>query len=420
MANRDGREALRGAAEETLDLIAQALAPEQWTELLRGPLERASAMGNRRLARKLVEAGANVGNALHNAIRGGHRGTADDLLRSGASTATKNGKGNTPLHVAARGGKPEMVSLLVLHGADKDAMDKSRRTPVYLAVCCGHAAVALALVAAGADLDLRCTPLDESVISEAARQGQLEFLRAAVEHGADVDAACPSGYTALHVAALRKRAESIEVLIEVGASLEATNASGCTPLHDATSLLANLPAVLALLGHGADANAQDQNGETPLHMAARITRACPDAAGKVDALLRSGADEGIVDDRGAVAEDLIDDFGSYSPDERSERVRKLLVNAPADRAWRRRGYLVLCRAHPGRVWLVEESSSATAGGERRKRSVATPSTAEASGCDNARGGAVNGDACVGGWSGVLAAVLGMQEEGIFRRIVGFL
>ena len=32
-----------------------------------------------------------------------------------------------------------------------------------------------------------------------------------------------------------------------------------------------------------------------------------------------------------------------------ERVRELLANAPADRAWRRRGYLVLCRAHPDRV-----------------------------------------------------------------------
>lgn len=30
-------------------------------------------------------------------------------------------------------------------------------------------------------------------------------------------------------------------------------------------------------------------------------------------------------------------------------VGKLLANAPADKAWRRRGYLVLCRAHPDRL-----------------------------------------------------------------------
>lgn len=43
-----------------------------------------------------------------------------------------------------------------------------------------------------------------------------------------------------------------------------------------------------------------------------------------------------------------------------ERVRQLLANAPADRAWRRRGFLVLCRAHhpTGRVQLKHGSNRA--------------------------------------------------------------
>lgn len=32
-----------------------------------------------------------------------------------------------------------------------------------------------------------------------------------------------------------------------------------------------------------------------------------------------------------------------------QRVRTLLAAAPSDRAWRRRGYLVICRAHQSRV-----------------------------------------------------------------------
>lgn len=49
-----------------------------------------------------------------------------------------------------------------------------------------------------------------------------------------------------------------------------------------------------------------------------------------------------------------------------ERVHELLVNAPAVRAWRRRGYPVLCRAHPDRVHQKQEVStlySGTAGAE---------------------------------------------------------
>ncbi len=37
--------------------------------------------------------------------------------------------------------------------------------------------------------------------------------------------------------------------------------------------------------------------------------------------------------------------------EHEQRVRNLLARAPADRAWRRRGLMVLCRAHPDRLRL---------------------------------------------------------------------
>ncbi|CAN0539062.1 unnamed protein product, partial [Ectocarpus sp. 8 AP-2014] len=39
-----------------------------------------------------------------------------------------------------------------------------------------------------------------------------------------------------------------------------------------------------------------------------------------------------------------------------QRVQQLLANAPADRAWRRRGLLVLCRAHPGRAQWRQQVS----------------------------------------------------------------
>ena len=72
MVNQDEREALRGAEEETFDILAEVLTLEQWAELLRAPLERAAKTGNRGLAQKLVDAGAEIGNGLHDAIWGGH------------------------------------------------------------------------------------------------------------------------------------------------------------------------------------------------------------------------------------------------------------------------------------------------------------------------------------------------------------
>ena len=53
MANRDGCEALlRGVEDETFDFLAEVSMSDEWAELLRAPLDRAAAKGDRGLARK--------------------------------------------------------------------------------------------------------------------------------------------------------------------------------------------------------------------------------------------------------------------------------------------------------------------------------------------------------------------------------
>ena len=73
-------------------------------------------------------------------------------------------------------------------------------------------------------------------------------------------------------------------------------------------------------------------------------------------LLRSGTDEAIIDRDGKVAADVVTE--NIEEEDRLaedvERVRHLLEDAPADRAWRRRRYLVLCRAHPNEVQRAPE------------------------------------------------------------------
>lgn len=77
--------------------------------------------------------------------------------------------------------------------------------------------------------------------------------------------------------------------------------------------------------------------------------------------------------------------------ETKERVLKLLVNAPADRTWRRRGWLVMLRER-----------------ERRKT--------EKEGCKVARK-EKEGDIVLGG---VASWLLSVMDEGVLRTVVGFL
>ena len=146
----------------------------------------------------------------------------------------------------------------------------------------------------------------------------------------------------------------------------------------------------------------------------------------VDLLLRSGADETITDEEGETPTDAIGQWFGEDEDEdplveEIERVRRLLANAPADRAWRRRGYLVLCRAHPDRVQLGQESSSENGGVARRTRRRAKLAKAEGSRDSETAGGATAArkKSCMQ-WAGVVVNVLGIHEEGVFRTIVGFL
>ncbi|CAM9177275.1 unnamed protein product [Ectocarpus sp. 12 AP-2014] len=137
----------------------------------------------------------------------------------------------------------------------------------------------------------------------------------------------------------------------------------------------------------------------------------------VDLLLRRGADETAVSENGHTAADMVglktEELDSLAED--VDRVRKLLARAPADRAWRRRGFLILCRAYypGGRVQFRHRTSQAPAAGvAKRTRSSEEPSTAERD------------------WAGVVSMLMGdgvdpisLMGDGanlIFEKIVGYL
>ena len=420
MANSDKREALRGVAEVVLDHIFEAFSSEQWAELLKAPLERAAGQGDQGLARKLVEAGADMEYALGEAVGGRHRETATNLLEIGASFDKKDTQNRTFfLHNAAKNGDAEMIRLLLLHGADKDGLSDEGCSALCGTVCGGYMAATQALLTAGAGVNIECDH-DGSVLHSAVYEGSsVDVLRALLEAGVDVESADAEGSTALHWSAIYSTQEVIDALVEAGANVHARDDTGATPLH-AAAWVANQVAVLAFLKHGAEVNVKDNIECVPLHFAA-FGAGRQGTARMVDLLLRWGADETVGNEGGETPTDVIGE-GVAEQDRLAhdfERVQKLLANAPADRAWRRRGYMVLCRAHLDRLQMTE-------GGEEydgltgRTRSRAELAAAKTSTFGEGGGGGTSGAIHRGSWTAVLARVLRFEEDGIFRSVVGFL
>ena len=124
----------------------------------------------------------------------------------------------------------------------------------------------------------------ENALFQAAYDGDLVRLRAALANGVDVDARDSlRGWTALHYAAYYGRTACLEILLAAGASVDSVDNSGATPLHDA-SLGGRAAIVRALIAAGANVNRGTRN-ITP------FSRALLDRHRRVlKILLRAGAD----------------------------------------------------------------------------------------------------------------------------------
>ena len=104
------------------------------------------------------------------------------------------------------------------------------------------------------------------------------------------------------------------------------------------------------------------------------------------------------------------------------RVSELLANATADRAWRRRLPLVICRARPDRVRLSASVRRNCSGSSKRSRKVARRS--ERSPGSGLRGveecSACDGSDARDGFRDLAATILTLDSEDVFRKIVTFL
>jgi ankyrin len=247
--------------------------------VLRGgstPLLFAARSGDAGSARLLIEAGANVNDAIPEgmsalvlATHSGHTDVATLLLEKGANPDSADA-GYTALHAAVLRSDLTVVKALLARGANPD-LRTTKGTPLRRdttdynlpATLVGSTAYMLAarflepdimraLAAGGADTKLTgrdgSTPLmlaaGAGAGGNSSRRGiavidggkvepeseVLAAVTAALELGADVNGTNQAGDTALHVAAGRGLNTIVQLLADRGAQLNAKNKRGLTPL----------------------------------------------------------------------------------------------------------------------------------------------------------------------------------------------
>jgi uncharacterized protein len=252
--------------------------------VLRGgstPLLFAARSGDVRSARVLLEAHANVDDALPNGmtalVEAAHSGNEDVgilLLENGADPNATD-VGYTALHAAVLRSGRRLVNALLAHGADPNLrMTKGtpvRRnsedfelpatligaTPYFLAAKFLEPDIMRALASAGADARLSMksgeTPLMAAAGMGASPQtdrrglsvldgGRIEDERrvadsvsVALANGADVNATNHAGDTAVHAAALLGYDSVLKQLAGAGARVDVKNGRGLTALEQITS-----------------------------------------------------------------------------------------------------------------------------------------------------------------------------------------
>ncbi|CAM9306585.1 unnamed protein product [Ectocarpus sp. 8 AP-2014] len=334
--------------------------------------------------------------------------------------------------LGSRPRKDEHAAIVALlkHGANANM--KLLGDPLLLcAAYFNSVPAAEALLAAGAEVNVfndhvkNFTPLHMS-----AKHDHPGVLKALLRNAADTEIRTIHGWTPLHEAAERGHVNSIDALVDGGAKVDVQDLGGCTPLHIACKKL-KCSAIHALLRSGADIQALDNSQYSPLHCAVRRIKhrysAC-DVAHSVNLLLRWGADENALDSHGKTAGEVLQGYSANPFRLRNSMlVRLLLSKAPQDKAWRRRGWLVLCRTRPNRVLLIAKHEgasprSSTRNVRARDAGVWARFDAGATLQQGAEGfmAPTESDATAGGLGGLLAAVLGAREEGVFRSIVGYL
>jgi ankyrin repeat protein len=289
--------------------------------------------------------------ALILACRKGHLAVVKTMLENGGQVKIRQHDFDQPLICAAEQGYDAIVTLLLENGADPNDIRIDGETPLDMAAFYGHVRTVKTLMNAGAK--------SERALGSAFEGEHIPVIKAILDSGAETDR--------------EKLGDLFSRLTYSGSTSEY--------VYEAT---------LVLLQHGAPVNIDLGGGQTPLHEQVRESN-CLQAV--VDLLLRWGADETMLNEDGQTSADVLANNSELAPAV-AERVRQLLDNAPKDRAWRRRGWLVMLRARTlkaGKAVVIPEPKQSRGGGGSEGQEAR-----------------------------LVDLIIRLEEEGVFRQVMAFL
>jgi ankyrin repeat protein len=227
------------------------------------------------------------------ASKNGDAAMIDILTQAGADANAPTMNGTTPLMLAAAAGKPAAVTALIAHGASVNAKEAVKgETALTFAAAFGRADVIRVLTAHGADVKATTKAIDLADFAKE-EQERLAAERGGGNGGAAGRGNAPGGrggapqgpqvagvnrqynYTELvgfwgglapmHLAARQGEVESVKALMEAGADVNQRGAGDpVTPLLIAT-MNGHFDLAKYLLDKGADPNLAQTNGAAPLY-----------------------------------------------------------------------------------------------------------------------------------------------------------
>jgi ankyrin repeat protein len=249
VAAGDGTTALHWASyrddRESADLLIRAGAKvNAANDLGVTPLWLASINGSTTMVSTLLRAGADPNATLllgetivMAASRSGYPAVVEQLVAKGADVNARAARAQTALMWAAAQKHPDVVKVLISHGGDIHArsaawsefmavpphgvrennrdIPQGGYTPLIFATRAGDLASAKLLVAAGANVN-DTDAWGVSVITLAAHAGYGDLVEFFLEKGADPNAAA-AGFSALHVAIMRRDEKAVAALLARGA-----------------------------------------------------------------------------------------------------------------------------------------------------------------------------------------------------------
>ncbi|KAM9385858.1 CARD- and ANK-domain containing inflammasome adapter protein [Pholidichthys leucotaenia] len=261
-------------------------------------IHRAAASGKLVLLEQLLE-DTNINSVdcsketlLHFAAENGHLSIIELLICKGARLNLLDQTGRTALHRAASRGHTEIVKTLLKAGAPINAVDSHGKAPIHLAATNGHLNCVKVLVKESKQPE---SLTQDKFLHTAVMEDDWRLAQVLLQSGAAVDAENNHKKTALFYAVKRNNEKSVSVLLKAGAKVDYDIINEALKLNQRTILqllLANARGVLskdalgsalfsavkqnhdgavsALIDSGADVNICDNKGFTPLLLSAEL------------------------------------------------------------------------------------------------------------------------------------------------------